>query len=67
MKVSSEVKDILSALWFGLVALAFFAPQAGIVLPMGVLTALYSLFLVSGALVLALSIVSPKGIKKHGE
>ena len=67
MQLNKTIKDILSVLWFGLVALAFFASQGGFSPPMGILSALYSLFLVSGVALLALSIVGRKGIKKHGE
>jgi hypothetical protein len=60
-------KDILGALWFGLVGLTFFAFQWGVALPMGALTAIYSLLLLSSAVSLALSLVGQKGTQNRVE
>ena len=61
--------EILSALWFILVALVFFALPWGIVLPMNLLTALYGLVLLTSCATLVLSLVaqSQKGMKKRVE
>lgn len=60
-------RELVSILWFVLVAVAFFGPVLGGALPMGILTALYALVVLLCGVVLALSLSGQKGIKKRVE
>lgn len=61
MTREQRVKEGACACWFVVVALAFFAPALQLSLPMGALTALYSILLVGGTIALVLPIARQKG------
>ena len=60
-------KEALSALWFGTVGFAFFAPALGMALPMNVFTVLYSVVLLVSVVILTLSLLGQKGKNNHAE
>jgi hypothetical protein len=67
MQLGKVGKEGLSALWFGTVGLAFFAPALGVALPMNIFAVLYSVVLLASVIVLVLSLLSQKGKNNHAE
>jgi hypothetical protein len=61
MTREQRIKEGVCICWFAVVALAFFAPALQISLPMGALTALYSILLMGSAIALVLPIARQKG------
>jgi hypothetical protein len=61
MQTQQMGKELLCAIWFLVVAGTFIASAQRIALPMGALTALYSIILMGGAVVLVLPIAHQKG------
>lgn len=67
IKTKQTGRELVSVLWFVLVIFVFFAPPLGIVVPIGVLTALYGLVVFISSTVLLLSLIAQKGKKKRVE
>ena len=71
MKAESPMMGVLLCGWFALVAVAFWAPYLGFVLPIGLLNALYAVFLLVSLATLALRLLrqgpesSPKKDAPH--
>lgn len=61
MQAQKMGKELVCAIWFLLVAATFIASALRIALPMGALTALYSIILMGGAVALVLPIAHQKG------
>jgi hypothetical protein len=67
MQAREMGRELVCVGWFGGAAAAFFASALRIALPMGILTALYSIVLIGSIVALVLPVARQKGTNDHVE